>query len=145
MLRVDLITEGETLMRKFQNRYWNWMYYSDPFVPTCGRDSEATCLTSSRRVLSILVSHWYMIEAKQLVWTYSQDLIGPRYLNKPFIWPTFLKKKSRQLKTIKWLVHDQKQIPGLAQTPDCISRHNTEIYCLLLWMTAKYLARIKVT
>lgn len=66
MLRVDLTAEGETVMRKFNKRYWNGMYYADPFVPICGRDLEATCLTSSRRVLSILVSHWYVIEAKQL-------------------------------------------------------------------------------
>lgn len=65
MLRVDLIAEGETVMRKFNEHYWKGMYYSDPFVPTC-RDLGATCLTSSRSVLSILVSHWYVIGAKQL-------------------------------------------------------------------------------
>ena len=66
--RVDLIAEAETDARKF-NKCWNGMYYSDPFVPTCYRDSGTPCLTSSPRAFSILASHWYMNEAKQLALT----------------------------------------------------------------------------
>lgn len=64
--RVNLIAEAETDVRKFNKCYWNVMYYSDPFVPTCHGDSEATCLTSSTRALSISVSPWYANEARQL-------------------------------------------------------------------------------
>lgn len=65
MLRVDLIAEEKTVAREFHKCYWNEVCHSDPCVPACHGDLEATSFTS-RRVLSALVRHWYLTEAKQL-------------------------------------------------------------------------------
>lgn len=137
MLRADLLAEEETVVRKFNKRYWKGMYCSDPFVPTCCRYLEATRLTSSGSMLSILVSHGTWLEPSSWLWAYSEVLLDPRYLNEPFHLAYISEEAIKAVKNQE-MVGPRSKEEWYQDWPrhQTVGQHNRE-YCFLFWRIAK--------